>query len=149
MGTNLKGKTASIIAILVIFVYGIFGIPHGVSGTALKDALLERIHLGLDLKGGTQLVLRCMWRRRWIRRRTATCSGCSGDLAKAGVGAVTVHKLDPVAHPEHHYGQRRSRGQGQRCPRRADGHRLRNYDVTTNADGSRDDDDEDSARCAT
>ena len=41
MSKNLKGKTAFIVAILVIFVYGIFGLPHGVSGTALKDALLE------------------------------------------------------------------------------------------------------------
>ncbi|HEV2576093.1 MAG TPA: protein translocase subunit SecD [Acidobacteriaceae bacterium] len=54
MGKNLKGKTVFIIAVLVIFVYGIFGIPtHGV-----KDALLNRIHLGLDLQGGTHLVLK-------------------------------------------------------------------------------------------
>ncbi len=53
MGKNLKGKTVFIIAVLVIFVYGIFGIPtHGV-----KEALLNRIHLGLDLQGGTHLVL--------------------------------------------------------------------------------------------
>ena len=53
MGKNLKGKTVFIIAVLVIFVYGIFGIPtHGVT-----EALLNRIHLGLDLQGGTHLVL--------------------------------------------------------------------------------------------
>ena len=53
MGTNLKGKAAFIIAVLVIFVYGIFGIPSG----GLKQALTDRIHLGLDLRGGTHLVL--------------------------------------------------------------------------------------------
>jgi preprotein translocase subunit SecD len=54
MGTNLKGKAAFIIAVLVIFVYGIFGIPSG----GLKQALTNRIHLGLDLRGGTHLVLK-------------------------------------------------------------------------------------------
>ena len=53
MGKNLKGKTAFIIAVLVVFVYGIFGIPSG----GFKRALTDRIHLGLDLQGGTHLVL--------------------------------------------------------------------------------------------
>jgi preprotein translocase subunit SecD len=57
MQKNLRTKTIGIIAILLIFVYGIFGIPHGVSGTALKNSILKRIHLGLDLKGGMHLVL--------------------------------------------------------------------------------------------
>lgn len=60
MQKNLRTKTIGILAILIVFVYGIFGIPHGVSGTALKQALLKRISLGLDLKGGTHLVLQVM-----------------------------------------------------------------------------------------
>ena len=56
MQKNLLGKTAFIVAILVIFVYGIFGIPQKWNGEGLKEALLERIHLGLDLKGGTHLM---------------------------------------------------------------------------------------------
>ena len=60
MGKNLKGKTAFIIAVLVIFIYGIFGIPSG----GLKQALTNRIHLGLDLQGGTHLVLQVHVRRR-------------------------------------------------------------------------------------
>ena len=36
---------------------GIFGIPHGVSGSALKQSLPNSIHLGLDLKGGMHLIL--------------------------------------------------------------------------------------------
>ncbi|MGA7884910.1 MAG: protein translocase subunit SecD [Acidobacteriaceae bacterium] len=57
MQTNLRAKTLGIIAILLFFIYGIFGIPHGFSGTAVKDSILNRIHLGLDLKGGMHLVL--------------------------------------------------------------------------------------------
>ena len=53
MGKNLAGKSAFIVAVLVIFCFGIVGIPHGSLAQSIKD----RIHLGLDLKGGTHLVL--------------------------------------------------------------------------------------------
>ena len=53
MQKNLNGKIAAIIVTLLVFVYGIFGIPHG----SLKQTLTDRIHLGLDLRGGTHLVL--------------------------------------------------------------------------------------------
>ena len=58
MGKNLKGKTAFIVAILVVFCYGFLGIPHGVTPSALRQALSDHIKLGLDLKGGTHLVLK-------------------------------------------------------------------------------------------
>ena len=53
MGNKLAGRIGFIVAVLVIFVYGIFGIPHG----GFKQSLTDRIHLGLDLRGGTHLVL--------------------------------------------------------------------------------------------
>jgi preprotein translocase subunit SecD len=60
MRKNLTQKTILIFAVLIVFVFGIFGIPKGLSGTALKQALLKRINLGLDLKGGTHLILQVM-----------------------------------------------------------------------------------------
>src|SRR5438105_4062280 len=57
MKQNLLWKLLLIVAVLVVFGYGIFGIPSGLNGHALADALLQRIHLGLDLKGGTHLIL--------------------------------------------------------------------------------------------
>jgi preprotein translocase subunit SecD len=53
MGNKLAGRIGFIVAVLVIFVYGIFGIPHG----GFKQSITDRIHLGLDLQGGTRLVL--------------------------------------------------------------------------------------------
>ena len=38
MKKNLKNKIALIIAVLLIFLYGIFGIPSGLSGKALENA---------------------------------------------------------------------------------------------------------------
>ncbi len=57
MKKNLKNKIALIIAVLLICLYGIFGIPSGVSGKALLSAISSRIHLGLDLQGGAHLIL--------------------------------------------------------------------------------------------
>jgi preprotein translocase subunit SecD len=92
MGKNLAGRTGFIVAVLVIFVYGIFGIPHG----GLKQSLTDRIHLGLDLKGGTHLVL-------LVHVAEAINSETDRDVqrlttALAATGA-TASKLD-AAHPE-------------------------------------------------
>ncbi len=53
MQKNINSRILAILALLLIFLYGIFGIPHG----GLKQTLTDRIHLGLDLRGGTHLVL--------------------------------------------------------------------------------------------
>ncbi len=57
MRKNLRTKVIVIVAALAICVFGIIGVPHGVSPAALKAALISRINLGLDLRGGTHLVL--------------------------------------------------------------------------------------------
>jgi preprotein translocase subunit SecD len=57
MKKNLNGKIATIVGVLLICLYGIFGIPHGVTGSALLAAIAQNIHLGLDLQGGAHLVL--------------------------------------------------------------------------------------------
>jgi preprotein translocase subunit SecD len=92
MGNKLTGKTGFIVAVVVIFLYGIVGIPHG----GLKQTLSDRIHLGLDLKGGTHLVLQ-------VHVVEAINSGTDRDVqrlnpALASTGATAV-KLDPL-HPE-------------------------------------------------
>jgi preprotein translocase subunit SecD len=57
MNKNLSWKLVVIVATLLLFAYGIFGVPNGASGSALLSSLQNRIHLGLDLKGGTHLIL--------------------------------------------------------------------------------------------
>ena len=52
MKKNLKSKTIGIIAVLVVCIYGIIGVPSGFTGAALLDSISQRIHLGLDLRGG-------------------------------------------------------------------------------------------------
>ena len=91
MGKNLAGKAGFIVAVIVIFLYGIIGIPHG----GLKQSITNRINLGLDLRGGTHLVLQ-------VHVAEAINSTSDRDVqslntALAGTGA-TASKLDP-AHP--------------------------------------------------
>jgi len=57
MNKNLLWKLLFIIGTMLFFLFGIFGIPKGFSGEALLTALTDHIHLGLDLKGGTHLIL--------------------------------------------------------------------------------------------
>lgn len=57
MKKNLKNQIALIVAVLVVCLYGIFGIPSGLSGSDLLHAITNRIHLGLDLQGGAHLIL--------------------------------------------------------------------------------------------
>jgi preprotein translocase subunit SecD len=57
MNKNLLWKLAAIVATLLVFLYGIFGIPQSFSGQGLLAALTKNIHLGLDLRGGTHLIL--------------------------------------------------------------------------------------------
>jgi preprotein translocase subunit SecD len=57
MNKNLLWKLLLILGILIVFVFGIFGIPQSFSGQGLLSAMTNRIHLGLDLRGGTHLIL--------------------------------------------------------------------------------------------
>ncbi len=57
MNKNLLAKTILIIAVLIVFLFGIFGIPQRFTPPGLLASLQQRIHLGLDLKGGTHLIL--------------------------------------------------------------------------------------------
>jgi preprotein translocase subunit SecD len=95
MQKNLKSKTLLIIGILVVFVYGIFGLPHGLSGTALKQSLLNRIHLGLDLKGGMHLILQVQVDEAVGADTDSDVAAIQQDLQQNGVAGATVSKPDP------------------------------------------------------
>ncbi|HEV2136388.1 MAG TPA: protein translocase subunit SecD [Terracidiphilus sp.] len=57
MKKNLKKQIALIFAVLLVCLYGIFGVPSGLSGSDLLHSIQKRIHLGLDLQGGAHLIL--------------------------------------------------------------------------------------------
>jgi preprotein translocase subunit SecD len=136
MSKNLKGKTASIVALLVICCYGIVGIPHGVSLTALKQALSERINLGLDLRGGTHLVLKVNVEEAIGDTTDRDVQRIEADLSKADISGVTVSKLDPVAHPEAITVSGVPQAKSSDVRSLLEGNDYISYDVSSNADGS-------------
>src|SRR6185437_3553867 len=100
MQKNLLSKTALIIAILLVFVYGIFGIPGSLSGDGLREAVLSRIHLGLDLKGGTHLILEVMVNEAVSAETDHAVEQLKDELQKAKVTFSDVSKPDPQNQPE-------------------------------------------------
>ena len=96
MKKNLNNKIALIIAVLVIFVYGIFGVPSGVSGKALTEAMAKRIHLGLDLRGGVHLILQVVVEEAVNAETDNTVGRIQQDLKTANLSFSQAYKPDPA-----------------------------------------------------
>ena len=95
MKKNLKNRVALILAVLVVFLYGIFGVPSGVSGKALLQAVSDRIHLGLDLKGGVHLILQVQVSDAVNDETNNSVQAIQSDLKKANIAFTQVFKPDP------------------------------------------------------
>lgn len=93
MQKNLLLKTGIIVAILLIFVYGMLG-PKLFSGAGLKASLLDRIHLGLDLKGGTHLILQVMVNDAVGAQSDHATELLKDELQKAKIAYADIGKLD-------------------------------------------------------
>jgi preprotein translocase subunit SecD len=99
MKKNLNNKIALIAAVLVICVYGIFGVPSGFTGKALTEAMTKRIHLGLDLRGGVHLILQVVVADAVNAETDNMVARVQQDLKTAGLGFSQIYKPDP-ARPE-------------------------------------------------
>jgi preprotein translocase subunit SecD len=100
MKKNLKNKVALIVAVVVIFVYGIFGVPSGITGNALKESLTKRIHLGLDLRGGAHLILQVEVQEAVSAETDNTVGRIQQDLKTANLNFSQVYKPDPENRPQ-------------------------------------------------
>ncbi len=106
MTKGLGWKVILIVAVILLFAYGIFGIPSGVSAGALADGLLSSgvfrngIHLGLDLKGGTNLILQVQVNDAINVDSDNALETLKDGLRKAKVNYTEITKPDPTNHPE-------------------------------------------------
>jgi preprotein translocase subunit SecD len=96
MGKNLARRTGFIVAVLTIFIYGIFFGTNLPRLAPLKTLLTNNIHLGLDLQGGTHLVLQVHVAEAVNAATDRDVQLLNTSLAADG---ATATKLDP-AHPE-------------------------------------------------
>jgi preprotein translocase subunit SecD len=135
MGKNLAGKTASIIAVLVIFFYGIFFGFNAPKMGSLKTLITNNINLGLDLKGGTHLVLEVHVAEAIASAVDRDAARLEADLQKAGITGATVGRTDP-AHPQTIVVSGIPAGKLGDVRNVVQGVDYGNYDVTTAPDGS-------------
>lgn len=57
MNSQLKWKFIFILLVILVCIFGLIGIPFPTSFGQIRQNLSDRIHLGLDLRGGSHLVL--------------------------------------------------------------------------------------------
>lgn len=106
MRKSLLPKTLFIIAILLVFVYGIFfGTDPDKAVTAFKQgglgaAIQQNIHMGLDLKGGTHLILQVAVNEAVSAETDRIVESLKDDLSKAGVAYTDISKPNPQNQPE-------------------------------------------------
>ncbi len=101
MGKNLATKLGIIIALLLFFIYGILG-PHTPGSSfkeSPKEALAHNINLGLDLKGGTHLVLQVHVIEAVAAATDRDVQRIETALQGAGITGATVTKPDATGQP--------------------------------------------------
>jgi preprotein translocase subunit SecD len=134
MFKNSAGKTAFIVAVIAVFLYGIFFGANAPRTGSVKTLLGKSIHLGLDLKGGAHLVLK-------VHVDEAIASATDRDVARlkeallaSGQTGVTVGKLE-AAHPETISVTGIPAGKGSDVRTLLNGTDYAIYDVSTAGDG--------------
>src|SRR5215472_1836924 len=100
MKKNLGLKTATIIVVLLAFLYGIFGIPKGLNGGALAESILSRINLGLDLKGGTHLILQVHVNEAVAAEGQQAVERIKADFDASKTAYTAIAQPDPQNRPE-------------------------------------------------
>src|SRR5438874_5887664 len=106
MNKNLTWKVVIIVAAVLIFVYGIFGVPAGFSGDALANTLISPsamrhgINLGLDLKGGTHLILQVQVNDAVNFETDNAMESLKAAFKSAKITYSEIPKPDPNNRPE-------------------------------------------------
>src|ERR1700756_4222475 len=100
MNKNLRVKVVVIVVVMVVFLFGIFGIPKSWSGQGLVEAMTDRIHLGLDLKGGTHLILQVQVNDAVNADSDRAVERLKDDLRSRKINYADVTKPDQVNSPD-------------------------------------------------
>ncbi|MGD1216245.1 MAG: protein translocase subunit SecD [Terriglobales bacterium] len=100
MNKNLSWKLTVIIGILLVFLAGIFGIPKDWSGRGVLASIADRIHLGLDLRGGTHLILQVQVNDAVNVDSDNAIARLKEDFRSRKINYADITKPDPVNHPE-------------------------------------------------
>jgi preprotein translocase subunit SecD len=100
MNKTQSWKLIVIIGTLLVFLFGIFGVPQSFSGHGLLAALQDRIHLGLDLKGGTHLILQVQVNDAVSVDSDNAMGRLKADMRSRKITYTDISKPDAAGHPE-------------------------------------------------
>ena len=100
MNKNLTWKLLLILGIMLVFTLGIFGPPWNWAGRGPLAAVTERIHLGLDLKGGTHLILQVQVNDAVNVESDNVMARLKEDMRARRINYTEISKPDPVNHPD-------------------------------------------------
>ena len=100
MNKNLTWKLVVIVGILLVFLAGIFGIPKDWSGKGILASITDRIHLGLDLRGGTHLILQVQVNDAVNVDSDNAIARLKEDMRTRKINYADIIKPDPINHPE-------------------------------------------------
>ena len=100
MNKTLGWKLALIVGTLLFFLFGIFGVPGNWSGQGLLAAMQQRIHLGLDLKGGTHLILQVQVNDAVNVDSDNAIERLKQELRARKINYTEITKPDPANNPD-------------------------------------------------
>src|SRR6202043_3396348 len=92
MKSRIKTKSAFIVAITLICIYGIIGFPR--SRNELNANLKKNVRLGLDLSGGTQLVMEVELQDAFKAFADDAINGLKIELDKEKIGYTSINRND-------------------------------------------------------
>jgi len=95
MNPNLKWKAVFIVAVIVLCIYWVVGIPNfPTSLIALKDNFAHQIKLGLDLQGGTHLILQVQVQEAIAQETDQTVDRLTTALRTKNIHYDEVRRMD-------------------------------------------------------
>ncbi len=100
MNKNPLWQLVLIVGVLLVFLFGIFGIPQSFSGAGLLNAMTNRIHLGLDLRGGTHLILQVQVNDAINVDSDNAVEVLKEQLNKRKIAFADISKPDPQNNPD-------------------------------------------------
>jgi preprotein translocase subunit SecD len=95
MNPNLKWKALFIIAVILLCIYFLLGLPTFPTSLAqVKDNFSRQIKLGLDLQGGTHLILQVQVQEAISQETDQTVDRLTGQLRAKNVHYEEVRRVD-------------------------------------------------------
>src|SRR4051812_10865098 len=93
MRKNVTARIVVIVVTILLCIYGIIGLPK--SKAQLMENIRENIRLGLDLRGGSHLILQVQVQDAVKAEADQTIERLKEDLRKANIEYASMDRNDP------------------------------------------------------